>query len=195
MVNYFILVVRLIVSCFLVILSETEVLAIHPYSDNFPLIFRKEQQRLREILGNDCIIEHFGSTAIPKTPGKGIIDIMVGFSNWQNLQKAIPKLSKNGYILSKKDQNKRKNRVFLSTSGEKESCLGDIHLHLTLKNHPIFRDAMVFRDYLRQNSQLRQKYGKHKGDLIKRINGQRSDYAQLKGVFIKKVLKQIRTKV
>ena len=49
-----------------------------PYNDNFRQLYREEELKLRNILGNNIIIEHCGSTAIPGLGGQGIIDILLG---------------------------------------------------------------------------------------------------------------------
>lgn len=158
---------------------------IYHYSIKFIQVFRKERRKLKKILGNKVSIEHFGSTAVSGLTGKGVIDIMIGFDNRKDLQQAIPLLQANGYTL---DRTVRKSRVFLSTSGEKESDLGDIHLHLALKNSLAFKEALIFRDYLRKNKQLQKRYSQLKEQLIKRVKNNRKLYTKLKSNFIKRVL-------
>lgn len=163
---------------------------IRAYSPKFPLIFKKEKFRLTRILGNACLVEHFGSTAIPGTAGKGIVDIMVGFDSNKQLQKAVSLLQSKGYHLSEDIDKTGKDRVFLSTAGSsRESTIGDIHLHLTLKDSPTFKNALAFRESLKKNSKLREEYIKLKYQIFEKVGGKRSLYTKLKNNFIKKVLR------
>lgn len=165
---------------------------IYPYSPEFTKKFKKEKARLEMILGDGVIIEHFGSTAIPGVLGKGVIDIIIGFDSWADVQKAIPLLQRNGYILSYDQQSK--DRIFLSTAGEKESGFLDIHLHLTNKNSSVFEDVLLFRDYLRKNVKLKKQYNQLKEHLVKTVKNNRRLYTKLKSNFIKEVLMQARKK-
>lgn len=161
-------------------------ITIYPYSAEYNKKFKEEKAKLQGILGGKCRIEHFGSTAIPAVLGKGVIDIMIGFDSWADVQKAIPLLQKNGYTLSDNEQGK--DRIFLSTAGEKESSFLDIHLHLTNKSSPVFKNALLFRDYLKKNKELRRQYNEFKKQLIKTVKDDRRLYTKLKSNFIKKVL-------
>ncbi|MBI3109464.1 GrpB family protein [Candidatus Daviesbacteria bacterium] len=159
---------------------------IYPYSSEFTKKFKKEKVRLEMILGDGVRIEHFGSTAIPGVLGKGVVDIIIGFDSWVDVQKAIPLLQINGYILSY--DNQRKDRIFLSTAGKKESSFLDIHLHLTNKNSSVFKDALLFRDYLKKNRELKKQYNQLKEQIVKIVKNDRKLYTKLKSNFIKKIL-------
>lgn len=161
--------------------------SIYSYSSAFARKFKKEKTRLLGILGGQVSIEHFGSTAVSGLAGKGVIDIIVGFDSREDLQQAIPILETSGYTL---DRTVRKGRVFLSSAGRRESGWGDIHLHLALKNSPVFKDALIFRDYLRTNEVLQKQYNSLKEKLVKQVKNDRQLYTKLKSSFIKKILKQ-----
>lgn len=159
---------------------------IYPYSAEYNKKFREEKAKLQGILGGKCRIEHFGSTAIPGVLGKGVIDIIIGFNSWADIQKAIPLLQINGYFLSYDKQ--RKDRIFLSTAGEKESSFLDIHLHLTNKNSSYLKDVLLFRDYLKKNIELKKQYNQLKEQIIKTVKNDRRLYTKLKSNFIKEIL-------
>lgn len=161
-------------------------ISIYPHSAEYNKKFREEKAKLQGILGGKCRIEHFGSTAIPGVLGKGVVDIMIGFDSWADVQKAIPPLQINGYILSYDKQ--RKDRIFLSTAGEEESSFLDIHLHLTNKTSAVFKNTLLFRDYLKKNKQLRGQYNELKKQIIKTVKSDRRLYTKLKSNFIKEVL-------
>lgn len=162
-------------------------LLIHNYSDSFVELFNTEKKKLKKILGNFCLIEHIGSTAIPKVDGKGIIDIMVVFENIKDIKSAVELLQNNGYILSD-NKIERTGRIFMSTSGKKESCLGDVHLHITTKDNDSYLNAILFRDYLKKHPKRKKEYVDLKYQLFNKVNGNRTKYTELKSGFIKKII-------
>lgn len=143
---------------------------------------------MRRWLGKGCLIEHFGSTAIGIS-GKGVVDIIIGFNNQTRLNEAIPILENRGYI---KDNAKREERIFMSSTGEKESGPGDFHLHLVLKQGRILAEAVAFRDYLTSHPREKKQYAKLKYQLAKKVGKNRALYTKLKGSFIEKAVRRVR---
>ena len=160
---------------------------IYPFRKYFPELFRKEKKRLSKILGA-CKIEHFGSTAIV-IEGKGIIDIIIGFKNTSEVKKATKLLSSNGYFLA--DDKPGKNaRIFLSNR-KKESKLGDFHVHLVLEKSKEFKDAILFRDYLKKHSTAARRYSFFKRKIANMVD--RPLYTKMKASFITKVIRSAQT--
>ena len=160
---------------------------IYKYSNSFPLLFKKEKNKLKKILGDSCLIEHIGSTAIVGIDGKGIIDIMLVFSKKETIKIAVELLQKNGYFLAN-DKIERKGRIFMSSTGTKESDFGDIHLHLTTKDNIDYLNAILFRDYLKKHLKENKEYVDLKYQLLNNVNGNRAKYTELKSDFIKKII-------
>lgn len=159
---------------------------IHKYNSAYKDIFQKESEKIANILEPNYLIEHIGSTSVPGLDGKGIIDMMLVFNNIEEVNSAVLKL-KNKYFLSKDDIN-RKDRFFLTSSGDKESSEGDIHLHLTTKNNIDYLNAILFRDYLLQHPEVKQKYIDLKYELFKKVKGDRADYTRQKSSFINNII-------
>lgn len=162
-------------------------LNIYKYNDSFPILFKKEKEKLSRILGDICLIEHIGSTAIEGVDGKGVIDIMLIFRKSDDLESAIKLLQTNGYFLAT-DSKDRKGRIFMSSSGTKESNLGDIHLHLTTKDNDTYLNAILFRNYLRKHPKEKQEYIDLKYQLFKNVEGDRKKYTESKSGFIEKII-------
>lgn len=162
-------------------------LTLHHYSASFSKLFQKEKEGLQSILGNQCIIEHIGSTAIPRTDGKGVIDIMLVFNNKNEIDTAVKLLVKKGYHLSKENID-RNDRVFMSSAGTRESSLDDIHLHLTTKGSESCKNALLFRDYLTTHPTQKQQYINLKYQIFKTVGGNRVRYTQMKNEFIEKII-------
>ena len=156
---------------------------VNPYQVGFKKIFESREKDIRECLGPRPRIEHFGSTAVPDLAGKGVIDILIGFRSGAELQAAVPKLISHGYFLSKKGQSKRGDRNFLS-SREKESRVGDVHVHLVLGKSEDFKRVLRFRNRLRRNKKLRESYLKIKKEAAGSAGGKRELYTKLKSEFI-----------
>lgn len=161
-------------------------LQLHPYKKAFPNLFRKEKRKLQRILGKRVIIEHIGSTAIPETAGKGIIDIMLAFQKQEEIKKAVKLLTKYGYYLPEsRDKN---DRIFMSLTKLPESALGDIHLHLTTTDSQSFRNTVLFRDYLTHHPNKKQQYIDLKYAISKEVGHDRAEYTKKKHDFINEIL-------
>lgn len=162
-------------------------LKIYKYSDSFPSLFEKEKEKLKKILGEICLIEHIGSTAIEGVDGKGVIDIMLVFEKQNNIESIIKLLQTNGYFLAHDNVN-RNGRIFMSSSGNNESGFGDIHLHLTTKENDSYFNAILFRNYLIKNPKEKKEYIDLKYKLFESVEGNRKKYTKLKSDFIEKII-------
>lgn len=163
-------------------------LKIYKYNEIFSKLFNKELKKLTGILGNNCIIEHIGSTAIKEVDGKGVIDIMIAFNDQNEIKKAINSLQKNSYYLIADGKDRKERTLMTSIEPGKESDFGDIHLHLTKKTDSSFLDAILFRDFLRKTPKERQQYTELKYKLLEETFGDRKKYTELKNDFIKKII-------
>jgi GrpB-like predicted nucleotidyltransferase (UPF0157 family) len=156
---------------------------INPSRPEFKKIFLSRKKEIRKSLGAASRIEHFGSTAVSGLPGKGVIDIIVGFRDRSGLRKAVPKLVSIGYVLSRRGQKARGGRVFLS-SRKGESEPGDVHVHLVLEEDEDFKKSLRFRDRLRRSKAWRERYIRIKKEAARAAKGKRKIYTKLKHEFI-----------
>lgn len=166
---------------------ETNMLKIYKSRKNFPKTFVINQRNLRNILGDFCVIEHVGSTAVPGIDGKGIIDILIGFDNEEQIKDAVMKLMDNGYFPGRSNSSCI-NRIFMASS-EGDTTLGDIHLHLVMKNSTDFSDFIKVRDFLRQNPEEAKRYSELKYKIAKETGYDREEYKKRKGKFVEAILK------
>lgn len=160
-------------------------LQIHQYDPSYANIFKRESEKIANILVGDYLIEHIGSTAIPGTDGKGVIDIMIAFNNIEEMISAILLLKKYYYLSD--DKIDRDTRIFM-TSSNKESGEGDAHLHLVLKGCDDFANAILFRDYLIHHQDAKKAYVDLKYDIQKHITSNRAEYTKHKVDFIHRIL-------
>jgi len=156
---------------------------IYPYSRKFTEIFDREKNKIsKQIEGVE--IHHIGSTSVPGLGGKGMIDVMIGIKNWNELSSIIENLKKLGF----KHIHPRENgRVFLSKVGQTK--LGDVHIHIVIKNGKQYKQLLLFRDYLRAHRKEIAKFFNLKKKWAEEAEGDRQIYGKLKRVYVKSVLR------
>lgn len=159
-------------------------LELFSYSRRFPKIFEKEKKRISGAVKN-CGICHIGSTAIPGLGGKGIIDIMVALDSWKEAEEAVKKLKGIGFGHV---HPKEKGRIFLSN--REKTGPGDFHIHIVKKGSRAYKDLLAFRDYLRKNKKEARKLFKLKLKWRKEGGKDRKKYGELKGSYVKGILKK-----
>ena len=65
------------------------------YNPEWPGIFKYESEKIRKILGDNCVgIYHIGSTSVPGLAAKPIIDIMPVVKSLDNVDKKAEELEK-----------------------------------------------------------------------------------------------------
>lgn len=158
-------------------------LKIFPYNKEFKKKFEKEKKRISKII-KDCEIYHIGSTAVPRLGGKGIIDIMIGIRSWKESKEIVKKLEKLDFIHV---HPKEKGRIFLSKN--KSLSLSNIHVHIAKIESKVYKELLVFRNYLRKNKKEAERFYKLKLKWSKESIGARKEYNKLKEKYIKEILK------
>ena len=162
-------------------------LKLYKYNPDFINQFATERDRLNEVLGDEYIIEHVGSTAVPGLDGKGIIDILIGCDDFDQIKMCAEKLVKNGYFWGR-NKSVDPNYIFLASS-EKDTTIGDFHIHLALKDSKFFMDYIKIRDYLRNNPDVAKKYSDLKYKIAESTDFDRQEYKKQKSQFIEEILK------
>jgi len=159
---------------------------IFPYYQKFPKSFKKKGKEIAGI-NKDAEVHHIGSTAVKGLGGKGIIDIMIGVGSWQGIERLVAGLNRIGF---NHIHPKERGKIFLST--QKESKLGDCHIHIVRRGSAAYRNFLAFRDYLRKYSKEAERYFALKLFWYKQSKGKRAKYTQMKSKYIKEVLKKAR---
>jgi GrpB-like predicted nucleotidyltransferase (UPF0157 family) len=163
-----------------------EMLKIYKSDNHYRKAFTNEKKWIKSILGNDYVVEHIGSTAVPGLDGKGVIDILIGVDNENQINDAAQILAKNGYFYGR-GKSDDSGRVFMASS-ELDTTEGDLHLHLVLKTSNDFNDFIKFRDFLRQNPSEARKYSDLKYKMAERVGSDREEYKKQKSDFIEGIL-------
>lgn len=160
-----------------------------PYNSQWPSMYELEKNAIFSALGNHCLcIHHIGSTSIPGISAKPTIDIIVAATD-RNI--AISSLKKIGY------QYAGEWNIPFQCAFIKRGEI-NVNLHLFLdKNHPELEFNLKFRDYLRNNPNIRDQYSalkcqiSHEAGSNERPTGGLRLYTIKKGPFIEDVMKKI----
>lgn len=163
-------------------------IVVTPYNPEWPQIFEKEAAKLKEALGANCIaIHHVGSTSVPGLLAKPVIDI-IGVV--RNPEIAISPLEKLGFTY-KGEYNIPMRYFFNRSEGV------DTNLHVYEEGHPEIELNLLFRDYLRENSEARDQYAQLKVELLKDASSHKkhnslfTGYNLGKDPFIRSILRAV----
>jgi GrpB-like predicted nucleotidyltransferase (UPF0157 family) len=167
-------------------MSSPETIELSPYSPMWPAVFDIERGRLLEIFGADGVrIEHIGSTAIPDLGAKPIIDVLLGAAAMAIIDRAIPALEAGGYrYVPEFERSAPNRRYFVKTHGQP----GHFHLHAVVAGTTFWNEHIAFRDALRADPLLAEKYWTLKRRLASRHRHDREAYTEAKSTFIRSVL-------
>ncbi len=162
--------------------------SLHKYSNNLPLLFENEKDRISSSLGI-LDIHHVGSSAVPGLAGKNVIDILIGLDNFEtDVENTASKLNKLGYI--SKFIDKKSEWAFLHN--KEETSQGDFHIHIIRKGSKDYEDWFLFRDYLRLHSEEAKMYSDLKSKWLEQSGGNGEKYAGLKTDYIYSVIQKAR---
>jgi GrpB-like predicted nucleotidyltransferase (UPF0157 family) len=160
------------------------VLRFFPYSREWQRLFEEEKQLIQSTIGNHFLdIQHIGSTSIPNIIAKPILDIGVAVNNFEAASVCVQPLEQIDYFY-KGESGISRRHWFVKGNPTTH------HLHILEINSQNWKNHLIFRDYLRQNSEVAQQYSKLKIQLLDRLNGDRNLYQDEKKPFIEWVLRQ-----
>lgn len=162
-----------------------------PYDPVFPELFKKEKFYLQKLLGDNTVIEHFGSTSIFGLGGKGVIDIYIVVPK-DKIKSVSKTLQENGYVF--KDFFKDEDHLFHQIDKKTGDIKYHYHIHLSSIGNNNFKDCIAFRDYLRMNPEEIKKYSDIKKDALNKIKDIADKkekvriYLKTKGLIIRNVI-------
>lgn len=122
------------------------------YSSKWPDKYAVEAESIRSVLGESIKdIQHIGSTAIPGSIAKPIIDIAILVDSIEDVDFFVEKLSALDYIY--KPEMSSVERIFLRKGNPIE-----YHLSVTCPQYGFWKRQLDFRDCLKNNSSLVEEY-------------------------------------
>jgi GrpB-like predicted nucleotidyltransferase (UPF0157 family) len=158
------------------------------YNSDWPKAFEKECSLLIQATdGSVAKIEHIGSTSVPGLLSKPIIDIMVGLADFSMADTYVPKIVNLGYTYFPEYEDVMPNRRFFKKLFDGTATH---HIHMTEIDSEFWQRHLLFRDYLRRNSETANKYALLKKELAKQGWADSNDFAKAKTKFIKKIEEQ-----
>jgi GrpB-like predicted nucleotidyltransferase (UPF0157 family) len=165
---------------------------IRPYDPRWAERGRAERERLAELLAPWLAggVEHAGSTSVPGLAAKPVIDLMAAVGDLDVVaEQAAERLAGDGWCYVPAELDQRPWRRFFvkpDASGQRREA----HLHLIAAGHPRWREQIAFRDALRRDGRLAQRYADLKRELAGRHGHDREAYTEGKAQFIASVLRQ-----
>jgi GrpB-like predicted nucleotidyltransferase (UPF0157 family) len=156
-------------------------LIILPYDPNWIFEFKRIQKYLLEHIGDIVLdIKHMGSTSIPGLAAKPIIDIIAVIESYDIFPEVISRLNKIGFQ-HQGDQDIKEREVFKRNIADD---FMDYHFYVCPKDSEENRRQTIFRNYLLNNKDVADEYGKLKMRLVEEVNGDRVLYTDSKTDFI-----------
>lgn len=154
------------------------------YDESWPGLFLAEAQRIRETCGFPEIhLEHVGSTAVPGLCAKPILDILAGRPQSTPADAFIAAFVAAGY----------EHRGDAGIAGHEFFRRGQpraFHIHLVEEEGTLWKQYIGFRDRLRADPEIRNRYAQLKRSLAARFPRDREAYINGKSGFVEQILRE-----
>ncbi len=150
--------------------------------------FAEQRDRLMILLSGWLAepVEHVGSTAVPGLSAKPIVDILAPVTSLVDARGAVALLEEDGWLQWSTDPNRSWRFWFLRPLPEARTH----HLYLIQYDDPHAGELRAFRDLLRADDTLRDRYETLKRNLAKAFRDDREGYTQAKAPFVEDGLRQ-----
>lgn len=139
--------------------------AVSPYETGWPVRFAAEADRLVVVLRPWLAgpVEHVGSTAVPGLAAKPVIDMVAPIRSLAEAVGAVEPLRALGYGHA---EHRPDALWFYAPEEAIEHWQHAFHLHLTEPAGALWRERLAFRDALRSDDVLRERYAQLKRQLL-----------------------------
>jgi GrpB-like predicted nucleotidyltransferase (UPF0157 family) len=152
-----------------------------PYHNEWPAQFETEADALKAIFGDQVItVHHFGSTSIPGSSAKPIIDILITVRAIQCADLLAQELMKLGYV-AVGEYGIPGRRFFYKGTEDMRTH----HLHVYQHDNPNILRHIAFRDYLRTHPVPARQYSRLKEELARAFPEDMDSYIAGKNDFVK----------
>ncbi len=156
------------------------------YDPNWPLLFKREAERIRSILGVRVkLLEHAGSTSVADLPAKPVIDMVLAVPDSSDESTYVPDMEMAGYVLRIREPDRFEHRVFKGPDT-------DINLHVFTVGCAEIDQMLLFRDWLRAHPDDRDLYAAKKRELAKQEWKYTQNYADAKTGIVHEILARAR---
>jgi len=145
--------------------------------------YEREIERLTDIAGDRFVeFEHIGSTAIEGMPAKPILDILAVVEDLEQAEAVSSVLEKHRY---ERRPDTVGERLFFAKGPRANRR---VYLSVTEIESDFYSEKIAFRDHLRENPELAERYASVKKRLAEKYPEGRDRYTAEKGEFIRGVL-------
>ncbi|MFL0530987.1 GrpB family protein [Bacillus bombysepticus] len=170
-------------------------IAIEDYNVKWESEFNKIYTLINNVMEDSIVsIEHVGSASVKGLASKPILDIDIVIEEYEIFHEVVKKLEKIGYYhqleWSFKGREAFGRKDTFVPWNERNTVWMEHHLYVCDKNSEELRRHIVFRDYLREHTEVANEYGNLKEELA-RESKNRSSYIEGKTVFITNILEKI----
>lgn len=158
-----------------------------PYNDIWPCEFERISDKLWQLLGDLVVaVDHVGSTSVPGLCAKPITDVGITICELADVDPASDILVENGYEVR---GNRYDDEVwgFIKTSGSPKQ-----RVYLCPPANETHSRRILFRDYLRANTETAHAYAALKRDLASKYPYDGDGYTAAKTHFISEVVERAR---
>jgi GrpB-like predicted nucleotidyltransferase (UPF0157 family) len=158
------------------------------YDAGWPAKYEAEKDVIMSLIGeNVSSIEHMGSTAVPGMLAKPEIDILIGIDSLNEAAALIPLLEEKQYLYYQRfEEFVPERRYFRKSNG----IYPLVHIHMVELMSNFYKEHIAFRDALRSDAKLRERYAELKRILVKEGGGDRLKYN--KEHFVRAVIDELR---
>jgi len=162
--------------------------AFHPY-DYRSQDVATQLKKLIELYMPEATIDHIGSTAIPGCPGKGIVDLMALYPT-EHLDAVITLLSAMGFQRQGKEFKNRfpDSRPVMMGTFKYDNTSFLVYVHVVHEDSYEAVRFRIFRDRLRNDSELLSDYITVKKRIISEGVIDTDDYTEMKHSIIRRIL-------
>lgn len=146
--------------------------------------FRAESQRARGVLAGVLLgVEHIGSTAVPDLIAKPVLDIGIRVGGVADFEACVAPMESLGYTYRGRNGEDPLRRYFVL----EEEGVRFVQVHVWSEAARAWREALMFRDLLRERADLRSAYSAEKRRVAEAVNWDNGRYAIEKGPFIEEL--------
>jgi GrpB-like predicted nucleotidyltransferase (UPF0157 family) len=156
------------------------------YSSEWPALFEVEHKALATVFSPSTVrIEHIGSTSVPGLGAKPIIDILLGTPAIGQIEGRIAQLEHLGYRYFPEFEKDLPDRRYFDRLPQEGV---PVHLHAVEVGSAFWREHLAFRDALRGDRVLADRYLELKRRLSRTFGTDRAGYTDAKAPFIREVI-------
>lgn len=160
------------------------------YRAEWPTEFRAIARELEDAFaGCATRIEHVGSTAVAGLCAKPVLDVLLGVDDLGAIESRVAALAGLGYRYRPEyEAELPERRYFVRAAAE----LPRIHLHGVVRGGRLWREHLAFRDALRGDDALAERYAALKRELATLHRDDKAAYTAAKAPFIAAVVARVK---